>query len=582
MFRILPWLMAALFALAGQSAYAQVRPDSAGSATTATAIDQAADACRSLEGGRFAQTASAPTWVVKATFNPANNGRPAYCAVEGYVNPTVNFGLYLPIGNWNGRFLMRGCGGSCGSVQTELACGDHQRAGYACVFTDMGHRSTLSDNNWTANNLQGLVDFGYRSTHVTVLAGKAIAKAFYASDPTRSYYFACSTGGRQGMVEVQRFPDDFDGIVAMAPASMGPYGGGGVAGITALLNINRDANGNQILPNRKALLIHRAVVKACDMNDGVKDGLIGDPRQCGFRPEELRCRTTDTSNCLTDAQIAVVNAFYKQRGASKGSEFNWIGAFIANARLPGEQAPALPDLAQGRGDPAVVDSLNNPSYPDLRPFQAHGGKLIMVHGWDDPSVMPPPTIDYYETMTRTMGGPVPTRKFARLFMIPGMDHCAGGSGAYAINYMGAITDWVEHGKAPDSLHGIHPKPGAPLDFFGVKVPQLDPKWVAFSRDHPAYPAVEKGGDVPPATAPAPLADELGTAIDRADREATAAFFPRRNVMNAISQAMWQTFYHHDATLAEQETALTTVKASRTLTPVASEAVERMKAELSLN
>ncbi|MDO7843398.1 tannase/feruloyl esterase family alpha/beta hydrolase [Sphingomonas immobilis] len=582
MFRILAWAMTALAALVSQTAYAQARADGPGNAATATAISQAADACRSLEGGRFTQMPSAPTWVVKATFNAAKDGRAAFCAIEGYVNPTVNFGLYLPVGNWNGRFLMRGCGGSCGSVQTELACGDHQRAGYACVFTDMGHRSTLSDNNWTANNLQGLVDFGYRSTHVTVLAGKAIAKAFYASDPMKSYYFACSTGGRQGMVEVQRFPEDFDGVVAMAPASMGPYGSGGLAGITALMNLNRDAAGNQILPNRKALLVHRAVVKDCDLNDGVKDGLIGDPRRCGFKPEDLRCKTTDTSNCLTDAQVGVVNAFYARRGASKGSEFNWIGAFIANARLPGEPAAALPDLAQGRGDPAIVDSLNNPSYPDLRPFEAHGGKLIMVHGWDDPSVMPPPTIDYYETMTRTMGGPVPTRQFARLFMIPGMDHCSGGSGAYAIDYMTAITDWVEHDKAPDALKGIHPKPGAPLDFFSVRLPQLDPKWIAFSRTHPAYPATGKGGDVPPVVPAGSLSQELGDAVERADREATAAFFPRRNVMNAISQAMWQTFYHHDATLAEQEAALATVKASRPLTPVATEAVERMKAELALN
>ena len=147
--------------------------------------------------------------------------RQAYCAVTGYVNPTNNFGMYLPVDDWNGRYLVRGCGGSCGSVVTELACGPHLRDGYACLITDMGHSSTLVDNNWVANNLQGLVDFGYRSTHVTSVAGKAIATAFYARAPVKSYFFACSTGGRQGMIEAERFPEDFDGIVAIAPASMG-------------------------------------------------------------------------------------------------------------------------------------------------------------------------------------------------------------------------------------------------------------------------------------------------------------------------------------------------------------------------
>ena len=183
-----------------------------------------AERCQSLEGGRFADLAGAPTQIVKATLRPASQGHPAACAVEGYVNPTVNFAILLPIDNWNGRYLVRGCGGSCGVVALDLACLSHVRDGYACLHTDMGHRSTQIDNIWVANNLQGLVDFGYRATHVTTVAGRAILNAFYGSDARFSYFFACSTGGRQGLIEAQRFPEDFDGVVAIAPASMAPFG----------------------------------------------------------------------------------------------------------------------------------------------------------------------------------------------------------------------------------------------------------------------------------------------------------------------------------------------------------------------
>ena len=180
--------------------------------------------CQSLAGDRFAHLPGAPTVIVKATFRAAADGKVAACLVEGYVNPADNFAMLLPVDNWNGRYLVRGCGGSCGAVVVELACASHLRDGYACLHADMGHRSTLTDNNWVDNNLQGLVDFGYRATHVTTVAGRAVLRAFYGADARKSYFFACSTGGRQGLIEAQRFPEDFDGIVAIAPASMAPFG----------------------------------------------------------------------------------------------------------------------------------------------------------------------------------------------------------------------------------------------------------------------------------------------------------------------------------------------------------------------
>ncbi len=438
--------------------------------------------CESLAGGRFTNLPSAPTWVVKATYKAATAKTRAYCAVEGYVNPTVNFGLWLPASNWNGKYIVRGCGGSCGMVVMDLACPQHLREGYACLHTDMGHRSTLSDNNWAADNLQGMVDFGYRATHVATVAGKAIASAYYGADPKISYYFGCSTGGRQGLVEAQRFTDDFDAmvIIAAAPGSSGDY----QKARDRMATLNLRADGTSILGARDVYLLHQGVLAACDMNDGVRDGLVGDPRLCRFDPLVLQCVKGQAADCLTPEKVLAARAVYAF-GALPGTERDWMGKYIKNPPINGVVPPA--SYSQSRGDPVVIDSLNDASNPDLRRFKAHGGKLIAVQGWDDPQIDPTRLIDYYEVVTNTMGGPATTRDFFRLFMVPGMEHCSTGSGAYAIDYMGAITAWFEKGLAPDKLVGVHPKPGAPLDFFNIDLPYLDKAFYAFSRPHFAYP-----------------------------------------------------------------------------------------------
>ena len=543
------------------------------------------DRCRALAGDRFMKLPGAATYIVAATYREAKEGKVASCLVEGYVNPTVNFAILLPATNWNGRYLVRGCGGSCGAVVIELACASHVRDGYACLHTDMGHRSSLVDNNWVEGNLQGLVDFGYRATHVTTVAGRAILKAFYNTDARKAYFFACSTGGRQGLIEAQRFPEDFDGIVAIAPASMAPFGNRKAASVSQVDAFNTGPNGAPILPNRKTMLVHRAAVRQCDKDDGIVDGIIGNSMRCGFKPASLLCKTDDTRQCLTAAQVGVVEKMYAFRGAMPGSEFNWMGNYLRNATLPGEVSMPVPDLGEGRGDPATIETMVAPNNPDLRPFRDNGGKLILVHGWADHSVMPPPTIDYYETMTRTMGGPEPTRKFARFFAIPGMDHCAGGEGASAINYMAAITDWVEKGEAPEKLRGVHVVAGAPLDYFGVDLPLLDPKYIAFERDHYAWPkgSVAVGGRpvveiLPPMK---PLAEALGDAVRQGERVGTAAGFPRRSILNLALKSMWEILYRSDASLDDQRTALESLGKSD-LPPIAREAVARMAAELTLN
>ena len=472
--------------------------------------------CEALSGVDFSAIPDAPTQVLKSTFFPASATRVAYCAVDANVSPTVGIGLWLPADNWNGKYIVRGCGGFCGSIEMELACKQHLRDGYACLHTDMGHKSTMVDGKWAYNNLQGVVDFGFRATHVATVAGKAITENYYSKSPRYSYFMACSTGGRQGMVEAERFPHDFDGIAVIAPVI--DETGAGVQLLWSTV-VNRDSAGHEILTADKIAGLHQAVVRACDMNDGVKDGLIGDPRDCKFDPASIRCKSGDRPDCLTEAQVAVVRKIYSgpqdstgqplyTGGAQPGSELAWIGAYISKdgadpsyARMQGElwrymgfwpnPGPSwtAKDFDFDR-DPkrlGMMEALYSGSNPDLRKFKAAGGKLIAVQGWADQSVVPLNTVDYYELATRTMGGPAATMPFFRMFMVPGMIHCSGGEGAYGIDHLGALENWVEKGIAPDKLVGVRPKNAADLDYFSIDTRFLKPDQIAFSRPYFAYP-----------------------------------------------------------------------------------------------
>lgn len=485
-------------------------------AAAAVARGDPAGRCAALAGGGFSNILDAPTQVTKATLVAATVSRPAYCAVEGYVTPSVAFGLWLPVANWNGKYIVRGCGGFCGTVEMELACPQHIRDGYACLHTDMGHRSTMYDAKWAYNNLQAEVDFGYRATHVSTLAGRAIATAFYQAAPRYSYFMACSTGGRQGMVEAERFPYDFDGIVAIAPVI--DETGAGVQLLWSTV-MNRDAAGHEVLTAAKIPLLHTAALKVCDLIDGVADGIISDPRLCAFDPAMLRCASIEAPDCLTAAQVAVAQKIYagphdsKGRalytgGAMPGSELNWVGPYISKDGATAVYADMQGELWRYMGfspDPGpswkitdfdfdrdpkrlgTMEAVYSGSNPDLRKLKAAGAKLIIAQGWADQSVVPLNAVDFYETATRTMGGPAATTSFFRLFLVPGMNHCSGGEGAYGIDYLAALERWVEAGQAPDQLIGIHPKPGAPLDFFGIDSKLVRPDQVEFSRPHFAYP-----------------------------------------------------------------------------------------------
>ena len=481
--------------------------------TAGPARADAAANCAALRTADFSDILDAPTHLMSVHAVDAANDVPAYCQVKGYVASAVEFELRLPLKNWNGKFLKRGCGGFCGAVFIST-CDYHLKDGYACLASDMGHTSTALDGKWAYNDLEAEIDFGYRATHVSAKAGKAITQAFYDRAPQRSYFMGCSTGGRQGLVEAQRFPYDFDGIVAGAPV-INETG----AGMQLIWTVaaNRDADGKQILPASKLPMIHEAVIAKCDMNDGIEDGLIGDPRDCDFQAGELQCLGRDRDNCLTSAQIDVVNKIYDgpvnsngdalyTGGAQRGSELNWAGNYISEGDGPAIYEQFIGDLWRYMGfmpDPGpawqpadfdfdedykrlgLMESIYTGSNPDLRSYKARGGKIISYQGWDDQSVVPLNVVDYYDTVTNTMGGLEATQDFFRLFMIPGMNHCSGGAGAYAIDYLAYLEEWVENGSAPDKLVGVHPKAEGG-DSFGTNLPLPDDA-VEFSRPSYAYP-----------------------------------------------------------------------------------------------
>jgi hypothetical protein len=464
--------------------------------------DFAAAQCKAMARADFTDIPDAPTELTEAKVVAANSGIPAYCQLQGYVAPQIGIEVRLPISDWNGKFVEVGCGGLCGTMYAG-SCDGPIRRGYACVASDMGHRG--AGGLWVYNNVQAQIDFGYRATHVAALAGKAITERYYTKPPQLSYYVGCSTGGRQGMVEVQRFPWDFNGVIAGAPVLT--HTGGGLSFLWKYLVLT-DKDGNPLLSTADSQLAHDAAVAKCDLDDGLKDGIIGDPRSCKFDPAVLTCRAEKQAGCLSATQVAAMKKVYSGPTASKdsrsftggampGSELSMGGPVVAGYRKfasdivrytmfmpipsPSWQITDF-DFERDYKRFGLLESLYGALNPDLRNFKAAGGKLILYQGWSDGAPLPLNSIDYYETAEKTMGGRAATQDFFRLFMIPGMDHCTGGDGAFAIDYLSYLEAWVEKGQAPDAMIGAHLTSNTYAD--RDRFP-LDPAKVSFTR--PVYP-----------------------------------------------------------------------------------------------
>lgn len=452
-----------------------------------------AAACRSLERVDFSVIEDAPAQVMEAAATEASGDVPAHCHVQGYIWPQVGFELQLPLSGWSGRIIQIGGGGSGGYTRTggKLIrgwCDEALRRGYACIVSNMGHHSTregsgqntMADYLWAYNNLQAEVDFGFRSTHVTALAGNAIANHYYGIAPKFSYFLGCSGGGRQALVEAQRFPWDFDGIVAIEP---GMNRSSVSMALHWNLRVTRDERGKALFSSADIDLLHKAVLARCDANDGLKDGVITDPRACDFEPGQVQCKTGQSTDCLSAAQVAAARQIYSgpmdstgkalYHGATLGSEKGantfslgaapwskgWTDIYRYLAFMP-DAGPSWKaedfDFDTDYKRSGMTEALQASNNPDLRRFKAAGGKLLIMQGWhDDGSPMPMATVDYYETVERTMGGRQATQDFARLFMMPGRGHCQGGPGANAVDYMSYLEAWVEQGRAPEMMVASH-------------------------------------------------------------------------------------------------------------------------------
>jgi len=487
-------------------------------------VDNSAARCSAVGNSDFSEIQDAPTQIIETKLVDRSDVSPAYCEISGYISPSFAFLLRLPTDNWNGKLVQVGSGGAAGSYVWLEVCEDIVRRGYACITSDGGHRSTTVDFKWAYNNPQAPLDTYIRAPHVTALAGKRLVESYYSKAPDKMYFVGCSAGGIQGLNAAQRFPWDYDGIFALGPA---------LSFSDIMMNLEwgnrayRDSAGTPIFSQADIELLHKGVVAKCDLNDGVTDGVIGDPRSCDFNPVELRCTGEKSSRCLSARQVEAVARIYKgpvtskgeqiaQPTFQKGSEMSWPLYFSDSFNLLGHNIDGKYrsfaeewfryGLLQPNPGPAWkveqfdfdrdyrrigLGQLIEPLNPDLRAFKRAGGKLLMATGWSDPVEGVLRTVDYYEAAERLMGGRAITQQFLRLFVVPGADHCGRGDGPFAIDYLGYLEKWVEQGIAPDHLIGVHytatddPPGRFAEDIWPFAKLLRNPKIAEFSR--PIYP-----------------------------------------------------------------------------------------------
>jgi feruloyl esterase len=409
---------------------------------------------------------------------------PAFCRVAATIRPTsdseIKIEVWMPADGWNGKFMGVGNGGwSGGIVYPALAMAVGR--GYAAASTNTGHDG--GDASFAPDHPEKLVDFAYRAVHEMTVKAKEITKAYYGKAPARAYWNGCSSGGKQGLKEAQKFPQDYDGIVAGAPANNWTHLM--VGDLWPAVVTRKDPAAS--LPPAKLEVLHTAVLAACDKLDGVKDGLLENPVRCPFDPATVQCKDGEQDNCLTAAQVETARKIYggarspstgKQifPGMPPGSELVWTA--LAGAKPLGIPVSHFQHVVFNNPnwdflsldfdkDVAMADKLDKgmigATDPDLREFFGHGGKLIVYHGWNDQLISPLNSIDYYNSVAAKLGGAAKIDGSFRLFMAPGVNHCGGGDGPSRFDAVAAIEQWVEQGKAPDSLVASHASGGNPVD-----------------------------------------------------------------------------------------------------------------------
>ena len=449
--------------------------------------------CESLTGLQLVNgKVTAAQAIATGTYQPEGASSPIeklppFCRVHVVVQPAVNIEVWLPLAGWNGKLLAVEPGGLIGSISygntvdlneltnpggvSGLANGIQR--GYAMMSSDAGHNTT--DNSWYGQ-LDRVIDVADRGIHEMTMKGKIVTAAFYTQQPSRTYFDACSGGGRVAMIEAQRFPDDYDGIIAGYP------GANWNNLMAAELWQTRASTGSAAanFPLTKAPMVTAAAIAKCDEDDGLKDGLISTPATCHFDPGVLQCKGADQPDCLTPAQVDVVRKMYAgphypdgrriSYGLLPGSESGWGTKYIGitDVNTQGGVGDRLFIKLTIFNDPNYdlksfdfnrdMDFMNdkaaaimNATNPDLSGFKARGGKLLTYYGWADDLAPPQFTPDYYESVVAKLGSRTAVESFYRLFMVPGMGHCQGGIGPNKFDMVKVLENWSEKGIAPDSI-----------------------------------------------------------------------------------------------------------------------------------
>lgn len=469
-----------------------------------------ADSCAALAKLKLPDTLIIQAERVEAgAYSPSNASRrtpaeietykhlPAFCRVAATLTPSkdsdIKIEVWLPVSGWNGKFRGQGNGGFAGEIDYDhLAYSVAQ--GYASGGTDTGHAANGIDARWALNHPEKVIDFGNRAMHEMTVKSKSIVEAFYGSAPKHSYLAACSDGGREALMEAQRFPADYDGILAGAPANNWTH-----LLTNAVVNAQTlTATPASYIPPSKIPAISAAVLASCDKSDGVSDGIVSNPQNCHFDPTAMLCKGADALTCLTAPQVAAMQTLYAEShdsagklvfpGYLPGSEegpngwSTWIfgetptqsamylfGTGFFSNMVYGDSKWDYKSFTIDAGLKAAVDKTSqalDSVNPDLKPFIKRGGKLILYHGWNDPAISALNTINYYEAALKTTGSSE-VKSSVRLYMAPGVQHCGGGPGPDSFGQFGstpssgpndpahdmysALEQWVEKDIAPDTI-----------------------------------------------------------------------------------------------------------------------------------
>ncbi|WP_114240301.1 tannase/feruloyl esterase family alpha/beta hydrolase [Dyella sp. C9] len=443
--------------------------------------------CETLTSVDVSKEVGAPTRLTSARLEGD------MCAVTGNIDPSIGFQMRLPMRKWSQRYLQLGCGGLCGLMRLDIehanGCVPAENGELVTATTNMGHEGASMGDGSFGRTPQLRIDFAYRAVHLTSVAAKAIIRRFYGQPQTYAYFSGCSDGGREALMEAQRFPDDFDGIAAGAPAMNFQLQNSFYHAWQARSNM--DAKGKAIITADTLPILHEAALAECDALDGLKDSQIDDPRRCNFDPAVVQCKEgpADASRCLSAAQVEAARKIYAGPTDDKGrhflvgtvqvgSELNWKGVFVperGDGPIPSAEMamsavrnlvfetnpPSTMQVTDFKFDEATFNKLvplhglYDATNPDIAAFVQHGGKLMLWHGWADPHISPLNTIAYYDAVKKQLGSAADNA--VRLFLFPGMGHCFGGQGPNQFDLLTPLMQWVESHHAPEMIVAGRPR-----------------------------------------------------------------------------------------------------------------------------